>query len=397
MQEYSLDFKPMLRYVDVIPAEHEGEPVFVLRDPLGFIEELVAIPQNIGFLLTLMDGNHDLRDIQAEATKTVGEIVPIEEIIDVVKFLDEKGLLWSKKFEEIKEKAYSHWFSYPFKPMAHANQAYPLDASEAKAFVEDILNQANTEDSKAPKILIVPHIDIKAGAKTYAEGYVRFNPPEGSRIIIFGVGHHLDLPFSVLTKDIATPFGTVKNDRGGVFYLTNSKKLEIFPDHIAHKLEHSIEFQTLFLHHILKDGFVVLPVLIGPLPIFFHQKEVVENFAGAIAELIDESTYIILAIDFCHLGLRYGDPFEVTEKHINMALDLDRKLMELTFSASEKEFLDKAKEVAPMKVCGLSCLYLTSLILKKAGLSGNLKIYHQQAVPFGQGSIVSVASAGYYT
>ncbi|WP_038055435.1 AmmeMemoRadiSam system protein B [Thermodesulfobacterium hydrogeniphilum] len=396
MEEYSLDFKPILRYMDAIPTEHEGQPVFLLRDPIGIIEELVVIPQNIAFLLSLMDGKHDLRDLQAEATKAAGEIVPIEEIIKIVKFLDEKGLLWSKNFEEIKNKAYSKWFSYPFRPMAHANQAYPLSASEAKFFVEDILKLANPHSSEPPKILIVPHIDIKTGAKAYAESYSRFKIPEGSRIIILGVGHHLDLPFSILTKDIATPFGTVRNDKGGIFYLNKSKKLEIFPDHMAHKLEHSIEFQVLFLHHLLGDGFVVLPILIGPLPTFFPQKDLVEKFAEGIAELLDDSTYLLLAIDFCHLGLRYGDPFEVTDKHINRALEVDKTLIELTSKASTEEFLDKAKEVAPMKICGLSCLFLTNLILQKVDLKGDFKIYYQQAVPFGKGSAVSIVSAGYH-
>jgi len=391
-------YKPILRYVDVIPSQYEGKPVFLLRDPLGIVEEIVVVPQNIAFLLPFMDGNHDLRDLQVEATKRFGEIVPLDEISKIVSFLDEKGLLWSKTFEEIKAKAYEKWLSLPLRPMAFANQAYPLSPSEAKFFIEDILKLCNPNSLKPPKILIAPHIDLKVGAKGFAESYSRFKLPSGSRVIIFGVGHHLDLPWSVLTKDIATPFGVVKNDRGGLFYLSNSKKIELFPDHIAHKLEHSIEFQVLFLHHLLKDEFAVLPFLIGPLTIFLDEKmkDSVEKFVEGLAELIDDSTYIVLGIDFCHLGLRYGDPFEASEIHKRKALEIDKKIIELTFNGTSKEFLEEAKKVYPMKICGLSCLYLINLILNKTNTKGKYEIFYQEALPFGKGSIVSVASAGCY-
>ncbi|PMP66951.1 MAG: AmmeMemoRadiSam system protein B [Thermodesulfobacterium geofontis] len=390
-------FKPILRYVDIIPTKHEGKPVCLLRDPIGIIEEIVVVPQSIVFLLPLMDGKHDLRDLQAEATKRFGEIIPLEEIIKIVNFLDEKGLLWSKNFEEIKNKAYEKWLSLPLRPMAYANQAYPLSASEAQFFIEDILKLCNPDSSKPPKILIAPHIDLRAGAKAFAESYNRFKIPSGSRVIIFGVGHHLDLPWSILTKDIATPFGVIKNDRGGLLYLTKSKQVEVFPNHIAHKLEHSIEFQILFLHHILKDEFVVLPILVGPLIIFFENKtkELLEKFISALSELFDERTYLVLGIDFCHLGPRYGDPFEVSEVHIQKVLETDKKLLELTFNGTSEEFLNEAKNLAPMKICGLSCLYLLNLLLNKMNAKGDYQIFYQEAIPFGKGSIVSVASAGY--
>ncbi|MDK2861360.1 MAG: hypothetical protein PWP33_563 [Thermodesulfobacterium sp.] len=395
--EYPVDFKPILRYVDVIPAEQEGQPVFLLRDPLGFIDELVVVPQYLAFLLALMNGQNDLRDLQSEATKQFGQIIPLEEIVKIVKFLDEKGLLWSKTFEEIKEKAYSRWFSYPFRAMAHANSAYPLSAAEAKFFIEDILKLGSSEDGKPPKVLIAPHIDIKAAPKSYAESYSRFKIPPGSRVIILGVGHHLDLPFSMLTKDVATPFGLIKNDRGGLFFLRTSKKLEVFPDHIAHRLEHSIEFQALFLHYLLKDQFMVLPVLVGPMPTLFENPELTEKFAEGLAQLMEDGkTYLVLGIDFCHLGLRYGDPFEVSEEHAKQALKNDETLLNLVFNGTKDEFLEKAKQSLPLKVCGLSTLYLTKLIMDKLRAKGELKLYHQEFVPFGQGSAVSVASAGYY-
>lgn len=390
------DFKPILRYIDAIPSSYQGKPVLLLRDPIGFCEEIVILPQHMGILLLLLDGKHTLEDVQKEISKHFKKEIPLEEIKKIIEFLDDKGLLWSKKFEEIKNKAYEKWLSLRVRPMAHANQAYPLSPAEAKFFVEDILKLAKEDtSSNPPKVLIAPHIDLRLGARGFAESYSRFKIPTGARIIILGVGHHLDYPFSVLTKDIATPFGIVRNDKGGFFYLANSKKIQLFPDHMAHKLEHSIEFQLLFLHYLLKDEFVVLPILMGPLVTLIQNEKLVKDLAIALSELIDDQTYIVLGIDFCHLGLRYGDPFSASFEHGQKAIELDKKLIELSFNGNSKELLELIKENEKMKICGNSCLYLLSLILENIKLKGNCEIYYQDVIPFGQGSVVSIASAGY--
>jgi AmmeMemoRadiSam system protein B len=389
------EFKPLLRQVDLFPGEFQGQQVVLLRDPVGIVDEVIALPQGILFLLALMDGEHDLRDLQAEATKRTGQIVPLEEIVKLVSLLDAKGFLWSKSFEEIKERAYQAWFQQRLRLMAHANMGYPLEQDEAKAFLDKILSLSSADGKEASRILIAPHIDLRVGAKAYAEAYKRFKPQAGSRVIILGVGHYLDFPYSVLTKDIATPFGILRNDRGGLLYLTNSKKLELFPDHIAHKLEHSIEFQALFLHHLFGDDVVVLPVLIGSHRLLFSNEKLIDGLVEGLLDLLDERSYIVLGIDFCHLGLRYGDPVSVDENLAQSALKHDRDLLELAFSGKVKELEDFVLALERMKVCGASALYILSKLISKGVFQGKGEIFYQEVLPFGEGSAVSVASAGY--
>lgn len=389
------DFKPLLRQVDVIPGEYEGKPIIYLRDPIGFVDEMIAIPAQVLFLLSLMDGVHDLRDIQAEATKRFGQIVPLEEIINFVKFLEEKGFLWGETFEKIKIEVYEEWFQQRIRLMAHAGHSYPVEKEEAQTYLEEILALAHTESREIPRVLIVPHIDIRIGARAYAEGYNRFKIPAGSRVIIFGVGHYLDYPYSLLTKDLATPFGIVRNDRGGLLYLTNSKKLELFPDHIVHKLEHSIEFQTLFLSYLKGEEIVVLPFLIGSSHILFQNKNLLEALVSGLLELIDDKTYLILGIDFCHLGLRYGDPLPADEALLKEALNLDNTLLQLTFEGKSDLLETLIRKYEHMKICGASSLYLLSLLVQKGSFKGRGEIYYQEALPFGEASFVSVASAGF--
>lgn len=389
-------YKPLLRQVDLISGEYQGQPVVFLRDPVGIVEEIIALPQGIIYLLALMDGNHDLRDLQAEATKRSGQLVPYEEIEKLVRFLDEKGFLWSQTFEAIKERAYRAWFQQRLRPMAHANSAYPLEEHSAREFLQQILNLAKVDSASPPRILIAPHIDLRVGARAYAEAYKRFNLPSGSRVIILGVGHYLDYPYSILTKDMATPFGILRNDRGGLLYLSRSKGLELFPDHLAHKLEHSIEFQGLFLHYLKGSEIVVLPILISSFFVLWQNQELVEKLVEGLLELFDERTYLVLGIDFCHLGLRYGDPYPLNLALAERALHLDREIIEITFSGKSKNLEEILTEKERMKICGGGPLYLLSLFIEKGSFKGRGEIFHQEMLPFGEGSGVSVAVAGYF-
>ncbi len=390
------DYKPILRQVDVIPGEYEGKPVIFLRDPVGLVDEMIVLPAQLIFLLGLMNGENDLRDLQAEASKKFGEIIPLEEITNFVRFLDEKGFLWSETFETIKEKTYESWFNQRLRLMAHAGSAYPIKKEEAQSFLEEILNLATINASKTPRILLVPHLDIKSGAKAYAEGYKRFQIPPGSRVITLGVGHYLDYPYSLLTKDIATPFGILRNDKGGLLYLAHTKKLELFPDHIVHKLEHSIEFQALFLSYLRGEEVVMLPFLVGSHRVLFANKPLIENLVMGLLELMDDKTYLVLGIDFCHLGLRYGDPIPADEKISEKALEVDRELIQLAFEGKSRVLEEQISKYEPFKICGASSLYLLSLLIEKGAFKGRGEIFYQEFVPFGEGSAVSIASAGYF-
>ncbi len=388
-------FKPILRHVDAIPGVINNQRVLFLRDPVGFVDEMISIPLEAAFLLSLMDGEHDLRDLQVEASRRFGQLVPYEEIEKFVQLLDDKGYLWSPKFEKLKEKAYQEWFSLPVRPMSFADQSYPSHPEQAKAFIEEILSKENGGDP-TPNILIAPHIDLRIGAQTYASAYCRAKFPSGSRIIMLGVGHYLDYPFSILTKDIYTPFGLLRFDRGGFFYLANSKGIELFPNHIVHRREHSLEFQALFLNYLCGDEVVALPILVGSHRLLQENEDLLDKLVEGLVELMDEKTYFILGVDFCHLGLRYGDPFAVNEELCSIALKFDQTVIELSAKGESEALAEELKKNEELKCCGSGCLFLVSKFIERLGASAQPKIYRQEALPFGEGSAVTVAGAGFY-
>jgi len=72
--------------------------------------------------------------------------------------------------------------------------------------------------------------------------------------------------FSLSGKDFETPLGVAECDRLWVEKLKAAGGNVIATNDFAHRAEHSIEFQVLFLQHILpKDSFAIVPVLCGNL------------------------------------------------------------------------------------------------------------------------------------
>jgi len=86
----------------------------------------------------------------------------------------------------------------------------------------------------------------------------------------------------------------------------------------CHSVEHSIEFQVLFLQYIYGPDIRVVPILCGPYAQSIYRggapekDDDVRRFLDALAELeARESSRLlwVLGIDMAHMGRRYGDSF----------------------------------------------------------------------------------------
>ena len=64
---------PRLRPVEVFPAEQGGEEIFVVHDPSGLASGVLTMSQAVVFLLSLMDGEHSLADIELAFTRQAGD------------------------------------------------------------------------------------------------------------------------------------------------------------------------------------------------------------------------------------------------------------------------------------------------------------------------------------
>src|SRR5258708_38077853 len=86
----------------------------------------------------------------------------------------------------------------------------------------------------------------------------------------------------------------------------------------CHSIEHSIEFQVLFLQYCCGPDIRILPILCGSYARSIYKggapedDENVRRFLGSLGDLgarEGDRLFWVLGIDMAHMGRRYGDRF----------------------------------------------------------------------------------------
>jgi AmmeMemoRadiSam system protein B len=117
-------------------------------------------------------------------------------------------------------------------------------------------------------------------------------------------------------KPFETPLGSLEVDDARLDRLQSLAGDAIVMEDYCHAIEHSIEFQCIFLQHALGSRVRILPILCGPFAeATFNQieperDERVKRFFDALATLdeVDGRELLwVLGVDLSHIGRRYGD------------------------------------------------------------------------------------------
>jgi hypothetical protein len=378
----------MRRDLEFFPIHYGGEQLILIRDHLGLVQEGKAIPVPMYHLLSLLDGTRSLVDLQTILMRQGGGVlVGSDEIKGLLTRLDESFLLNSERFEEAKARIIARFAGGSVRACSHAGSAYPADPEELRRKLDEILScgTANPHDPKgAIKAIVSPHIDLGAGKSGYACAYNTLKGTSPSRIFVLGVGHRLaDRLFCLTGKDFQTPLGVVPSDKTIVQRLRSSAPAVISQDDFVHRSEHSIEFQILFLQHLLPGGsFSIIPVLCGsihPLVPEYNRsaylanaKAFVESLRSVIAEKPEE-TMIIAGVDLSHIGLKFGH--DLPASHLEaQAGGHDQRLLKSLCEMDADGFWDEsAKTSDRYNVCGFSALALLLEVLPRC--SGQVLSY----------------------
>ena len=164
--------------------------------------------------------------------------------------------------------------------------------------------------------IAAPHVSPDGGWRSYAAAYGALTPDLRDRtFVILGTSHY-GMPgrFGLTRKPFATPFGVTTVDTARVDALAAAGGPAVVDEDYCHAVEHSIEFQVVFLQHLYGPGVRILPILCGPLgagvgrPAPRDDAEV-QRFLATLSRVCapaDEVVWI-LGIDMAHIGQRYGD------------------------------------------------------------------------------------------
>ena len=112
-----------------------------------------------------------------------------------------------------------------------------------------------------------PHIDFHRGGSVYTWSYKELvENCDADTFVVLGVAHqYCRRRFALTSKDFETPLGLVPTDRHYVDQIVSLAGRDYFDDELAHRTEHSIEFQVVFLQYLLEGrrDFSIVPILVG--------------------------------------------------------------------------------------------------------------------------------------
>ena len=327
------NIKPALRRdIDLMPVTTEdGSRLIVVRDPLELSGQgtLALRAETLG-VLALLDGEHSVEDIRLSLvaqTARDGQLtsIPAEVVQNFLDQLDEVYLLDNQRYHGARQGVVDTFARLETRPAALAGKSYPEEKAALREFLDSMLVMDNEPEGYALLknrdlvALVAPHIEISVGQKLYAAGYNALRGQSYDRVVVLGVGHKLDDGLFCLTdKAFETPLGNVPSDRIAVRGFRDAAGELASADDFAHRSEHSIEFQVLFLQHVLKGPFSLVPVLCGNLHTPLIGSDIkrpgeilslcpaLEYLAGMLASP-GCRTLLVAGVDFSHVGMKFGD------------------------------------------------------------------------------------------
>jgi len=354
--------------LDFFPVQSDGRMIVIIQDRLGLVEKGKYISPELYQLMITLNGNRSLRDIQLDLIRQQGgSLVSIDEVQSLMENLDSSYLLDSPRYRKARQEIISDFSAQTIRYCSHAGQSYPNQEEELHLRLETILSsQDETLFSHGNIIgLVAPHIDLEAGRRIYSTAYQALRGVRPERVIILGVGHSMTKEMvSLTTKTFETPLGSVKTDNKTVVELMRAGKDILSEDDFAHRDEHSIEFQLIFLQHILQDvSFTIIPILcgslIGYLPEYSRERytSIGHDFLTTLADFMqDNATIVIAGVDLSHVGPKFGHDMPASFI-INESERHDKQLLHCLCTRDADGFWSESERIKDRyNVCGFSAL-----------------------------------------
>lgn len=384
--------RPAFRQLEVHRVEHEGRTGIVLHDPLGIAAQQVFVPETLLPVVTLFDGQRTVPAIEAEIVRISGESLPEGFVAGLVQQFDERLVLQSERFREALDQTMAVFLDGSTRPARHAGSlGYPADRGAARDALASMVRRppANQPRQNSPRGLVAPHIDLVRGREGYVTAYSYLAECQPADLyVVFGTGHQgPGAPVTGLTMDWETPLGTLRTDRD----LVESVHAAIGPPHpvdqFLHRDEHSLEFQMLFLAHVL-DGHAdaqVAGFLCGHLPWTgedvlqeSYLKQTLDAFRSACE---GRNVCFIGGADLAHLGPFFGDPTVVDRARLEVLAEAEREKLAHLVQGDVGAFHRSVEESGnPDRICGTTPMVLTAALAESAG---QLLYYDQAVAPDG--------------
>jgi AmmeMemoRadiSam system protein B len=392
-----------------MPSPLPERPGFLIRDPLRFSDTIAVLPRQLARCLPLFDGDHTEQDLCLALARMTGELAVSDLADDLVGSLREAGFLEDEAFAELRSAKEARFAESPLRLAAHAGGAYPGGANELAREIDGHLAAGRADALSAAQAegllgVAAPHVALEGGGACYGAAYASVpDRAADATFIVLGTSHYgLPNRFGLTAKPFVTPFGQTTADGESVAALARAAPSAVTLEDYCHAVEHSIEFQILFLQRRFGTDLRVLPILCGPRAEDGAADRPAAPGAGiaAFAEALGAvarrgAAFWVLGIDLAHIGQRYGDTLPATaeEGRLLGVGAADRGRLARVMDGDERGFLDAVGgDEDRLRWCGAPAL---QLFLQAAGpLRGRTLRYEQWNID--AGSVVSFAALAFW-
>ncbi len=408
----SLLERPKLRPLTARRIEQQGQSFVMLQDPSGVVPQPVLIPLD-GYVQVVrhLNGQSTLIEIQARVLRETGQFVAMKDLQDLVRRFDESMIIEGPTFDMF----HQQYRESGRRPPALAGRSYAATLRALRAQLDQFFVGAQGAGEPAVdgvpgragfRGILSPHIDFQRGGPVYTWSYRELvEQSNADTFVILGVAHqYCRRRFALTSKDFETPLGVVATDRSYVDRIAAVAGRDLFDDELCHRTEHSIEFQVVFLQHLLggRRKFSIVPILVGS----FHdlmERGVAPTEDAEVRRFIEalrlaegssgKSVAYIGGIDLCHVGPEFGDPSPVDPVLQEQVRQFDGAMLDRAAAGDPEGWFRTAGAVGNRwRVCGLAATYT---FLHAIGPARGRLLRYNQALDDRRTCCVSFASMAF--
>jgi AmmeMemoRadiSam system protein B len=295
----------------------------LVRDPYRYSDVTLVVPPLLARCLPLFDGAHSDLDLRELLVRLTGRLDDIGEVVaQMQRTLSEAGFLRDTTFDGLRARRERAFAESPLRAAVHAGGGYPGDPRELELTLARWRGERPASDEAPPGTdggtgdviaIAAPHASPHAAVPTYAAAYRALPADAADRtFVVLGTSHYGEPSrFGITRKAFQTPLGAARTDVALVDELARAAPDTFTAEDYCHAIEHSIEFQVLFLQSRFGPDVRIVPILCGP---FWGARP--EDAApvarglealGAMQAAHGARLTWVLGVDMAHVGPRYGD------------------------------------------------------------------------------------------
>jgi AmmeMemoRadiSam system protein B len=377
---------PRVRWIDAHPFVNEGREMVVLNDVEGIMENSLVVSKDILFLISLMDGSHSLRDIQAEYMRIYGELLYMERLEEIVAAMDENYLLFNDNYQSRYADLKMEYEKNPVRKPALAGRSYPANRMDLLMALDEMFKAVPARDVRGDlTAILAPHIDYMRGVNVYQQIYPYLRLTKKPLVIVFGTCHQMtEKIWSISLKDFETPLDIAPVSQELKNLILHNDILQDFVVEWPHRKEHSIELQIPLIQFNMVNDFEILPILTGSMHEYIEGAKDIND--SRLTELTDNLSevlkkygkpYIVVTgADLAHIGAQFGDTYTLDSFSLARSKAKDEEILACIQEIDSHAFFHRIQnERDSRRICGLTPIYFLLSLME--GCTAEVVSYDQ--------------------